>query len=121
MHLGIKPALWALAVAVACAAWAGERGYFGFGMDVDTEGAFWNPTLRSITIKTVAPQSPAAVTGMLAGDAVLEVAGKPVPGAKGKEMQATIEKNIGESVQLKVRHPNGDIAVLNMVAAAKTW
>ncbi len=121
MQIGIKPALLVLSVVVSCAAWAGERGYFGFGMNVDADGMFWNPILRSVTIKDVAPQSPAASAGMQAGDAVLEVAGKPVAGAKGKEMQAAIEKDIGESVQIKVRHPNGDVAVLTMVATARTW
>ena len=121
MHIGNKAALLTLSLLVASAAWAGERGYFGFGMKVDSEGMFWNPTLRSITIKDVAPQSPAALAGVLAGDAVLEVAGKPVAGAKGKELQAYIEKDIGESVQVKVRHPNGNTAVLTMVATARTW
>ncbi len=121
MHIRNKASLLALSLMLSCAAWAGERGYFGFGMAVDSEGMFWNPTLRSITIKEVAPQSPAALAGILAGDTVLELAGKPVAGAKGKEMQAYIEKDIGESVQVKLRHPNGDTAVVTMVATARTW
>lgn len=114
-------ALLALFLALPSAVWAGDRGYFGFSLSLDVEGGFWNPILRSVKIQKVSAQSPAALAGMLAGDEVLEVAGKLVAGAKGKEMQALIEKDIGESVQLKVRHASGETALVSMVAVAKTW
>lgn len=114
-------ALTGLIVALSASAWAGERGYFGFGFSLDAEGVFWNPTLRSVKIERVAPRSPAAAAGLIAGDEVIEVAGRVVAGAKGKEIQAHIEKDIGESVQMKVRHANGESAVVTMVAAARTW
>lgn len=121
MQTRFTTAVLVLFLSLSSVVWAGERGYFGFGFKIDGEGVFWNPTLRSATIEKVAAKSPAAVAGMQAGDEVLEVAGKVVAGAKGKDIQALIEKDIGDSLQMKVRHANGDTAVLTMVAAAKTW
>jgi len=121
MHSKFAVALLALFLSFSSAVWAGERGYFGFGFKIDGEGVFWNPTLRSATIEKVAPNSPAAAAGMQPGDEVIEVAGKVVAGAKGKDIQSHIEKDIGESVQMKLRHANGEVKVVTMVAAAKTW
>lgn len=102
-------------------AWAGERGYFGFSPEIDAEEMFWNPTLRGAVIVKVSPKSPAESAGMKQGDVVLEVAGKPIVGAKGKEIQALMEKEIGESLRMKLKHANGDVFEITMVAVAKTW
>ena len=114
-------AFFALLLSLSSAVWAGERGYFGFTPEIDAEGMFWNPTLRSVTIAKVAPKSPAYAAGMQQGDAVLEVAGKVVAGANGKEMQALMQKDIGESVRLKVKHADGNVVEIALVAVAKTW
>jgi len=121
MKIRMIVALLALFIALPSAVWAGERGYFGFGFSLDAEGFFWNPTLRAVKIDKVAPKSPAALAGLLPGDDVIEVAGRVVAGAKGKEIQVHIEKDIGESVQMKVRHANGETVVLTLVATARTW
>lgn len=121
MHTRLTVALFALLLSLTSAAWAGERGYFGFNPEIDAEGMFWNPTLRSVTIAKVAPKSPADAAGMQQGDAVVEVAGKLVAGANGKEIQALMQKDIGESVRMKVKHANGEVVEITLVAAAKTW
>ena len=121
MHTRITVALTAFLLALCASAWASERGYFGFGFSLDAEGMFWNPTLRSVKIEKVAPKSPAALAGILVGDDVIEVAGKVVAGAKGNDIKGYIEKDVGESVQLKVRHANGEIVSVTLVAAARTW
>ena len=121
MHNRFLATLTALLLALSVSAWAGERGYFGFAFSLDAEGAFWNPTIRSAKIAKISPKSPAELAGLVVGDEVIEVAGKTVAGAKGKDMQAHIEKDIGDSVQMKVRHTNGEVATITMVAAARTW
>ena len=110
-----------LLLSLTSAAWAGERGYFGFGFKIDGEGVFWNPTLRSATIEKVAPNSPAALAGMQSGDEVVEVDGKAVVGAKGKDIQGHIEKDIGDSVKMKLIHPPGETVEITMVAKPKSW
>jgi C-terminal processing protease CtpA/Prc len=114
-------ALLALLISLSSAVWAGERGYFGFALSIDGDGKFWNPTLRSVKIDAVSPTSPAALAGLVSGDEILEVAGKPVPGAKGKELKSHVEKDIGQSVQLKLRRANGEVTTVTLVAVAKTW
>ena len=121
MHTRLVATLTSLLLAFSASAWAGERGYFGFGFSLDAEGAFWNPTIRTAKIAKVSPKSPAALAGLVVGDEVIEVAGKLVAGAKGKDIQALIEKDIGQSVQVKVRHANGDVASVTLVATASTW
>ena len=114
-------ALLALMLSLSPAVWAGEKGYFGFALNISSEGMFWNPTLLSVKIATVSPKSPAAEAGIVTGDEILEVAGKPVPGAKGNELKAHVQKDIGQSLELKLRRANGDVANVTLVAAAKTW
>ncbi len=114
-------AVFAVLLSLTSSVWAGERGYFGFSHEIDGEGAFWNPTLRAVKIARVSPKSPAEAAGIQPGDSVLEVAGKPVAGAKGKDILALIEKDIGESVRMKLKHANGEVVEITMVAAAKTW
>ena len=121
MQTKFSVALCALLLLLTSSVWAGERGCFGFGFKIDGEGVFWNPTLRSATIEKVAPNSPAALAGMQTGDEVIEVASKAVVGAKGKDMQALIEKDIGEPVKMKLKHASGEVVEITMVAKAKTW
>lgn len=121
MQTRFSLALVALLLSLTSAAWAGERGYFGFTPEIDGEGVFWNPTLRAVKIAKVAAKSPAEAAGMQVGDEVIEVAGKAVAGAKGKDLQGQIEKDIGESVKMKLKHSNGEVVEITMVAKAKTW
>ena len=121
MQTRFPAALFVLLLSVSSAVWSGERGYFGFGITVDGEGMMWNPTLRSVKIESVAPKSPAALAGMVTGDELVEVGGKVVAGAKGNDLKAQIGKDIGESLHLKLRRGNGELASVTLVAAAKTW
>lgn len=101
------------------AAWAGERGYFGFGMSIDGEGLFWNPTLKAVKIEKVVPQSPAARAGIAPGDYIVEVEGKPVAGAKADTLKPYLERDIGQSTKLGIKKPNGEVVVVTLVAEAK--
>lgn len=121
MQTRFSAALFALLVSLSSTVWAGEKGYFGFALSINAEGMFWNPTLLSVKIATVSPKSPAAEAGMVTGDEIIEVAGKPVPGAKGNDLKAQVEKEIGQALQLKLRRANGEVAAVTLVAAAKTW
>lgn len=116
----IRFAFFALAIALPAGVFAAERGVFGFSMTVDSDGFSMNPTLRSIKILTVMPESPAALAGMKAGDEVIEVAGRSVAGAKARELQALAEKEVGQSLNVKLRHPEGGVAVITMVAVDKS-
>ncbi|MBO9685609.1 MAG: PDZ domain-containing protein [Mitsuaria chitosanitabida] len=98
---------------------AGERGVFGFGLSIESEGFFLNPTLKSVKISKVTPGSPAEHGGLKVGDEVLEVEGRAVAGAKAREIQALAEKDVGQALVVKVRHLGGEIAAITMVPVAK--
>ena len=65
------------------------------------------------------PASPAAQAGIQDGDEVIEVAGRVVAGAKAKEVVALAQKEVGQSLQLKVRRPAGETRALTLVAVKK--
>jgi C-terminal processing protease CtpA/Prc len=94
-------------------------GTLGFAIDVDGEGFFLNPTLKTVTIKSVVPGRPAATAGIKPGDQIVEVEGKPVLGAKARDLQPLMKKNVGETLVLRLRKPSGDLYVVSLVAAPK--
>jgi C-terminal processing protease CtpA/Prc len=67
----------------------------------------------------VAPSSPASAAGIKAGGQIVDVAGHVVAGAQAREIQAFVEKQVGESLTVKVRRPDGKSAVFTLVAIAK--
>jgi C-terminal processing protease CtpA/Prc len=94
-------------------------GTFGFAIDVDGEGSFLNPTLKTVTIKSVVPGRPAATAGIKPGDQIVEVAGRPVLGSKARELQPLMKKNVGETLALRLRKPSGDLYLVSLVAAPR--
>lgn len=108
-----------LLAAGSLTALAGERGDFGFIVHVETEGFFLDPTLRTITVEKVHPQSPAARNGVLVGDQVIEVEGLSVDGRKAKDIAPLVEKSVGESLHLRLKRPSGEQYRVELVAAPK--
>jgi S1-C subfamily serine protease len=98
----------------------GERGWFGFALSVKGSGMFWNPTLESITIEEVAAGSPTAAAGVVKGDQVIEVEGKPIAGRKAKDVQAQVQsKSPGDKLDVKFKRANGDEYLASLIAAKK--
>jgi carboxyl-terminal processing protease len=94
-------------------------GSFGFSVDVEGEGFFLDPTLKAVTIKSVVPGRPAAEAGIKPGDQVVEVEGRPVVGAKARDLQPLLKKNAGETLSLRLRRPGGVVYLVSLVAAPK--
>ena len=109
-----------LALPIAQQAHAGPvPGTFGFAINVDGDGFFLNPTLKSVTIKSVVPGRPAATAGIKPGDQIVEVEGRQVLGAKANDLQPLLKKNVGETLRLRLRKPGGELYAVSMVAAPK--
>lgn len=109
-----------LALPIAQQAHAGPvPGTFGFAINVDGDGFFLNPTLKSVTIKSVVPGRPAATAGIKPGDQIVEVEGRQVLGAKANDLQPLLKKNVGETLRLRLRKPSGELYAVSMVAAPK--
>ena len=103
---------------LSLAAGAAEPGWFGFAISADVEGLM-TPTLRSITVGKVFPDSPAAAAGLAPGDSVVEVQGIVVAGARADVLKAAMQKSPGETLHLKVRHGAEVIREVSMIAVKK--
>lgn len=108
-----------LLLAVAPRAHAGERGYFGFAPEVTTGGFVLNPTVQRIVIARVVVGSPAARSGMLAGDEVLKVEDTPVRGAKALALRGMIQKDVGQTLHATLRHAGGAVYSVALVAVPR--
>lgn len=96
-----------------------KPGTLGFAVDIEGEGSFFNPTLKTVTIKSVVPGGPAATAGIKPGDQIVEVEGRQVTGSKAGELQPLMRKNAGEALALRLRKPSGEVYAVALVAAPK--
>jgi membrane-associated protease RseP (regulator of RpoE activity) len=94
-----------------------------FGITVDSvafTGSVFSPTLKTLTIKSVAPGFPAAEAGIMPGEQIVEVDGTLVAGSKTRDIQALMKKNVGETVVLRLSKPTGESHVVTLVAVPKS-
>jgi C-terminal processing protease CtpA/Prc len=104
---------------IAGTAFAGERGYFGFGLSVGTKGFFLNPDVQWLKIESVVPGTPAARAGIVPGDLVVKVDDLVVAGSKALTLKSRATHDVGQSVRLELKHANGSLYIANLVAIAK--
>jgi C-terminal processing protease CtpA/Prc len=117
--VGIVAILTLLFVTLA-PAWAAEpKGTFGLTVDVDADGFFLNPTLKSVTVQKVEPKSPAANAGIAAGDQIVEAEGRAVAGAKARELQPILSKQPGQTIHLLLKRLKGETYKVTMTAVAR--
>jgi C-terminal processing protease CtpA/Prc len=104
---------------LATGAWSADKGYFGISVAVDGEGFFLNPTLKSIKIEKVVPNSPAAKAGVAPGDVLLEIEGHQVAGTKADVLKPFMQREVGQSTRLLVKKSTGEVVSLVLVAVPK--
>jgi S1-C subfamily serine protease len=97
-----------------------QPGTFGFAVDVAVDGSFFSPTLKTVTIKSVVPGRPAALSGISPDEQIVEVDGKLVAGSNAREIQSLMKKNVGETLVLRLLKPDGESHAVTLVAAAKS-
>jgi C-terminal processing protease CtpA/Prc len=95
-----------------------EKGFFGFAIEVDGSGLL-NPTVRSARITKIVPASPAGRAGIATGDELISVEGHAVAGAKARELQPIMQKQVGQSLHLRLKRPTGTEYGVTLVAIAK--
>ena len=94
-------------------------GWVGLSISVSGSGVFWNPTVTSIMITEVIPDSPAALEHLSAGDQILEIDGIPVVGAKGSLLRSKMKREVGELLHLKLQRKSGEAYFATLKAAKK--
>ena len=97
---------------------AGEKGWFGFATALKASGIF-NPTIFSVTVESIEAKSPAAEKSIAAGDQIIQLENTDVPGHKASELKPLMQKQVGESLHLKLKRPNGEIYSVTLVAAKR--
>ena len=105
-----------LLVVLTGVAHAGDHGYFGFALKVVTKGFLLAPTVSDLIIDKVMPGTPAERAGIRPGDRILEVEGKPVAGTKALALRDSARRMPGQTLHLTLRHPDGGIYKVAMVA-----
>jgi C-terminal processing protease CtpA/Prc len=61
---------------------------------------------------------PAKRAGVLVGDSVLEVDGKPVPGARASKIRPLLERPPGETVVFKLLRASGETYVVTLTSVS---
>ena len=105
-----------LGLLLSTGAMAGERGFFGFAPEVSGSGFFLNPTVTRLSIHSVVPDTPAARGGIQAGDEVLAVEGVAVVGSKALKLRSLAQREVGQTLHLRLRHPDGTVYDVALVA-----
>jgi len=95
---------------------AAEKGWFGFGLKVAADG-FFNPTVNSITVESIAPNSPAAEQHIAVGDQIIQVENTEVSGRKASELKPLMQKHVGETIHLRLKRPTGETYAVTLTAA----
>jgi C-terminal processing protease CtpA/Prc len=98
---------------------ADDKGWFGLAFNVETEGFSFNPTIQSVKIEKVAPSSPAAGAGLVAGDLVVALQGITIAGAKADDLQAAMKKSVGETLRFKIKRGNAEPFEVPLIAVGR--
>ena len=97
---------------------AAEKGWFGFELNIAGE-SFFSLTVRSVTVASIIPKSPAAAQSIAAGDEIIQVEQTTVSGRKAWELKSLLQKQPGESIHLKLKRPTGETYSVTLIAAKR--
>lgn len=97
---------------------ASGDGWFGLAFKVDADGLF-NPTIRSIKVEKVFPNSPAAKAGLLPDDLVVGIDGITVAGAQADALKKAMHKPVGATLRLEIKRGSAEPRAFTLTAARK--
>jgi C-terminal processing protease CtpA/Prc len=107
-------AMLALAPCVAL----GGNANFGFTIKSESDGI--SSKFKRVWVSSVVPSSPAQSAGLLVGDAVLSINGKPVEALSAIGMRPLMQSlKPGDHLRLKVKRGNGAMPVIDIVAGTR--
>lgn len=98
---------------------AGEKGWFGFAVAIKAEGFFLNPVLVSVTVDAVEARSPAAEKGISVGDEIIQLENTEVRGHRALELRSLMQKQVGETLHLRLKRRNGEGYSVALIAAKR--
>jgi len=95
---------------------AAEKGWFGFGLKVEGSG-FLSLTVHSVTVESIAPHSPASEQSISVGDEIIQVEEMTVPGRRAWELKPLLQKQVGETIHLRLKRQTGETYSVTLTAA----
>ena len=109
-----------LAFATAIPLLAVDEGWIGMGLDVKLGGpSMLNLVVVTVTVKSIAPNSPADGQKITVGDAVIAVDGMEVSGVKLSVLTAKLRPPVGTTASLKLKRPGGEIYAVDLISVPK--
>jgi S1-C subfamily serine protease len=100
---------------------AQEKAWYGFKLDVNRSGFVLNPTVVSVVVREVVPNSPAAAQHISVGDEIIEAEGKPVPGNKALQLRPLMTKSPGDTLHLRFKRKDGDTYAVAITAVKRPY
>jgi C-terminal processing protease CtpA/Prc len=95
---------------------AAPKGTIGFSVEVEGDGSFFKPVIKSAKVSAVRSGSPAEAAGLKVGDEILKVQGVPIENANARHIAELIEVAPGEELRLDVRRSSGAERTLAIIA-----
>ncbi|MDD3764745.1 MAG: PDZ domain-containing protein [Nevskiales bacterium] len=109
-------ALLALATFASLASAEPPKGAIGFTVEVEGDGSFWKPVIKTVRVVGVRAGSPAEAAGLRVGDEILEVQGVEVADANARRVAKLVEVDPGEHLLLRVRSADGETRDVEIIA-----
>ncbi len=90
-------------------------GGIGVLLDIKGSGPMEAMIVKSLTVKKVAKNSPAANARLQIGDQIIEIDGQTVEGGNGDALGHAMHKSVGSKVSIVVRQAGGSLRKITMV------
>ena len=95
---------------------AQPEGVVGFEVEVEGDGSFWKPVIKTAKVVGVRSGSPAEAAGLEVGDEILSVQGVEVADANARKIAKLVQVNPGEHLRLVVRDVAGAVKEIDIIA-----
>lgn len=109
-----------LAVVSSPAVAAQPEGVVGFSVEVEGDGSFWKPVIKTAKVVGVRSGSPAEAAGLKVGDEILSVQGIEVADSNARKIAKLVQVSPGEHLRLVVRNVAGEVKEIEIIAGEAT-
>ena len=92
------------------------KGSIGFTVEVQGDGSFWKPVIKTAKVVEVRSGSPAEAAGLKGGDEIVEVQGVEIADSNARKVAKLVEVAPGAILRLKVRNPAGETREVEIIA-----
>lgn len=109
-----------LAVVSSPAVAAQPEGVVGFSVEVEGDGSFWKPVIKTAKVVGVRSGSPAEAAGLKVGDEILSIQGIEVADSNARKIAKLVQVSPGEHLRLVVRNVAGEVKEIEIIAGEAT-